>query len=334
LTPISNVFESVHEGPFSMRVSVTGADGFVGRHLVRRLVETGHEVTAGCRPGGEPVARWLGERWSGAVHLKSFELADASSVDEFISAPLDAIVHLAAMASGSEARDNPAGAWMTNAVGTARVVDAAVRLRAAEAADPLLVVVSTAEVYGKGKSTPRLERDPVCPQSPYAASKAGAELAGLEAWRRTGLRVVIVRPFPHTGKGQPSQYVVPAFIDRLRAAKKTGISQVATGNLDPVRDLLDVRDVAEAYLGILANGTPGETYNIARGEGVSLRQLFQQLTELMEVKAEPAPNPSLVRTADIPHLVGDGSKLRKATGWSPTVSLEQTLRDMLDAQAH
>jgi GDP-4-dehydro-6-deoxy-D-mannose reductase len=247
---------------------------------------------------------------------------------------VDAVVHLAAMASSSEARRDPGGAWIANAAGTARMVDAAVRLRAAGEADPLLLVISTAEVYGKGTAVLRREQDLICPQSPYAASKAGAELAALEAWRRTGVRVVIARPFPHTGKGQPSQYVVPAFIERLRGAKSTGAKQVPTGNLEPVRDLLDVRDVAEAYLGLLASGVPGQVYNIARGEGVSLRQLFELLTELMGITAEPVPDPSLVRTADIPHLIGDASKLREATGWSPTVSLQQTLRDMVDAQAH
>jgi len=297
-------------------------------------VETGHEVTAGCRPGGEPTDRWLGKRWRGAIRVEDLELTDASSVDHFVAAPVDAVVHLAAMASTGEARRDPAGAWVVNAAGTARVVDAALRLRAGGSADPLLLVVSTAEVYGTGTAAPRTERDPICPQSPYAASKAGAELAALEAWRRTGLRVVIARPFPHTGKSQPSQYVVPAFVERLRTAKATGATRVSTGNLEPVRDLLDVRDVAEAYLGILASGAPGEAYNIARGEGVSLRELFERLTRLMDVHAEPVPDPSLVRSSDIPYLVGDASKLHSATGWAPTVSLEQTLRDLVDAEAN
>jgi GDP-4-dehydro-6-deoxy-D-mannose reductase len=315
-------------------VLVTGADGFVGRHVVRRLVETGHEVTAACRPGGEPVERWLGERWRGAVRVRDLELTDTPSVEASVTGPLEAVVHLAAMASGSEARRDPGGAWVVNAAGTTRLVEATTKLRHAGTSDPLLLLVSTAEVYGKGRGVPRREEDPVCPQSPYAASKAGAELAGLEAWKRTGLRVIIARPFPHTGVGQPSQYVVPAFIERLRAAKRTGAAEVPTGNLDPVRDLLDVRDVVEAYLALLSSGEPGQVYNIGRGEGVSLRQVFQQLAELMGVRAAAVPDPALVRAADIPHLVGDSTKLRSVTGWSPTVSVPQILQDMVNAEAH
>jgi GDP-4-dehydro-6-deoxy-D-mannose reductase len=317
-----------------MKVLVTGADGFVGRRLVRRLVETGHEVRAACRPGGEPVEHWLGGQWRDAVRITPFELSDASSVAAAIIAPLDGVIHLAAMASGGEARRDPAGAWIVNAVGTARVVEAVARLRSAGSADPLLLVVSTAEVYGKGKASLRRESDALCPQSPYAASKAGAELAALEAWRRAGVRAVIARPFPHTGTGQPPQYVVPAFVERLRVAKSTGATQVPTGNLEPVRDLLDVRDVVEAYLGLLAHGRPGEAYNIARGEGITLRRLFELLAELMGIRAEPVPDASLLRTADISHLVGDSTKLRKATGWSPAIALDTTLQEMVDAQAH
>jgi len=317
-----------------VKVLVTGADGFVGRHLVARLVETGHEVVAGCRPGGEPLERWLGESWRGAVQVVPLELTDPASVRAGVSQPCQAVVHLAAMASGREARHDPAGAWMINAAGPARVLEAVSTHRTAGTADPVVLVVSTSEVYGAGQRKPRNERDPVAPRSPYAASKAGAELAGLEVWRRTGLRVVIARPFPHTGAGQPLQYVAPAFAQRLQAAKRTGDRRVPTGNLDPIRELLHVRDVVEAYLGLLANGAAGEIYNVAGGQGVSLRTLFRILAQLIGVEAEPVTDPALVRGSDIDHLVGDGNKLRNATGWSPTFTLEQTLRDLVDAQAH
>jgi len=317
-----------------VKVMVTGADGFVGRHLVARLVETGHEVVAGCRPGGEPLERWLGERWRDAVKVVALELNDAASVRTALSASYDAVVHLAALASASEARQDPAAAWEVNAAGTARLVDALAALKLDGKADPVVIVVSSAEVYGAGQERPRTERDPVSPWSPYAASKAGGELAALEAWHHTGIRVLIARPFPHTGAGQPAHYVVPAFAQRLRDAKRSGVSRVPTGNLDPVRDMLHVRDVVEAYIALLAHGQAGEIYNVSRGEGLSLHQLFRRLAEIIGVQAEPTPDPSLVRGNDITHLVGDSSKLRKTTGWSPTITLDQTLRDVVDAETH
>jgi len=314
-----------------MRVFVTGADGFVGRHVVERLVELGHEVSAGCRPGGEPAGRWLALRAREVVKHVPFEVTDSASVSAALSRPFEAIVHLAAVASGSEARQDPGHAWAVNAAGTARLVDAAASLRANTGVDPLVLVVSSAEVYGNGPATPRVETDPVLPQSPYAASKLGAEVAALEAWRRIGLRVVIARAFPHTGPGQSPVYVVPAFLQRLRAAHAAGAAEVRTGSLEPVRDLLDVRDVAAAYIALLAQGSPGEAYNVARGEGVTLREVFGRLADLVGAKVKPVPDASLMRLGDIQYLVGDASKIRRATGWSPRFTLEQTLREMVDA---
>jgi GDP-4-dehydro-6-deoxy-D-mannose reductase len=199
--------------------------------------------------------------------------------------------------------------------------------------DPLVLVVSSAEVYGNGPATPRVETDPLVPQSPYAASKLAAEVAALEAWRRAGLRVMIARAFPHTGPGQSSLYVVPAFIQRLRAAKAADADRVATGHLEPVRDLLDVRDVVQAYVALLQHGVPGEAYNVSRGEGMTLRELFTRLAGLVGVRVEPVTDPTLMRSGDIRYLVGNAGKLKEATGWSPRITLEQTLREMVDAQA-
>jgi GDP-4-dehydro-6-deoxy-D-mannose reductase len=196
-----------------------------------------------------------------------------------------------------------------------------------------VLVVSSGEVYGVGSGLPRRETDPVLPVSPYAASKAGSEIAALEAWRRTRLRVVIARSFQHTGPGQSDRYVVPALARRLVKARRQGLQAVRTGNLDPVRDLTDVRDVVRAYAELLERGAPGEVYNVCRGEGVSLLDLFHKLSALVGVQAVPELDPALARRADVLHLVGDNSKLRAATGWSPTVTLDQTLRDVVHAQA-
>jgi GDP-4-dehydro-6-deoxy-D-mannose reductase len=126
---------------------------------------------------------------------------------------------------------------------------------------------------------------------------------------------------------------VPAFAERLRFAKRVGAPVVKVGNLEPVREFLHVRDVVDAYARLLVRGVAGETYNVASGEGVSLAQLFDRLAGMIGVRAIPEADPDLVRGGDIFHLVGDAGKLTAATGWAPRNSLDDTLRDVLDAQA-
>lgn len=315
-----------------MRILVTGADGFVGRFLLRHLLSTGHEVVGAVRPGSDAARDWLTDDEYHHVSWVGLELGDPSSVARLFSTPVDAVVHLAAVASGADARKDPGHAWVVNAAGTARLLECAATARSEGRADPLVLIVSSGEVYGPGSGR-RPESAPVLPVSPYAASKAGAELAAAEAGRRTGLRIITVRAFQHTGPGQPDRYVVPAFARRLRRARQQGEVRVPVGNLEPVRDISDVRDVVTAYTALLVRGTPGETYNVCRGEGLSLLELFRKLSALVGVHADPIPDPALTRPADILHLVGDNSRLRAATGWSPAVSLDQTLRDVVDAQA-
>jgi GDP-4-dehydro-6-deoxy-D-mannose reductase len=259
------------------------------------------------------------------------ELRDPASVAACASPGFHATVHLAAVASGLDARRDPGAAWEVNAAGTARLCEA---LAAAGAAGPICLLVSTAEVYGIRAGTDlRRETDPPVPVSPYAASKLGAEIAGLEVGRRTGLRVVIARPFPHTGAGQNPELVVPAFARRLRKARATGRETIVTGNLEVVRDFLHVDDVIEAYVALLRDGAAGEVYNIASGTPVRLGDLLARLAALVGVTVRPVTDPALLRTADVPHLVGDGGKLRARTGWAPRRSLDEALAEVVGAQA-
>jgi len=316
-----------------VKVLVTGADGFVGRWLIRRLLDDGREVYGAVRPAEPQRDDGLTTVERGAVRWLPLELTDNDSVRRCADAPYDAVVHLAAVASGADALRDPGFAWTVNAAGTARLAHILAEARRMDRADPVVLVVSTGEVYGRGEGhAPRRETDPVAPCSPYAASKVGAEAAALEAWRRGGLRVVVARAFAHTGPGQDPRFVVPAFAQRLRFAKRIGAPVVKVGNLEPVRDLLHVQDVVDAYVRLLAKGDAGEVYNVASGDGISLADLLFRMADLLGIRAIPEADPDLMRPADIPHLVGDAAKLRAATGWSPRRSLDETLRDVLDAQ--
>src|SRR3954464_5955328 len=154
-----------------MRILVTGADGFVGPHLVQRLIETGHEVWAACRPGGAPVHRWLGPQWRNAVQAVDLEITEPASVAAALTAQPEAIVHLAAIAYSPHAQADPVQAWDVNVAGTAYLLRAAAERRPPGSDGPVVVVASSAEVYGEGEPRPRVETDVPRPHNVYSWSK-------------------------------------------------------------------------------------------------------------------------------------------------------------------
>jgi GDP-4-dehydro-6-deoxy-D-mannose reductase len=314
-----------------MRILVTGADGFVGSRLVPELLERGHDVGAAVLPGApNTMQARRGALPDGAI-IRDLNLLDARSVESLAKGGWDAVVHLAAATSGAEASRNPIAAWEVNVLGTVRLCESLGRLHT-EGADPLFLLVSSAEVYGAGSRVARVETDEARPRSAYAASKLAAETAVLEVCRRTGLRVIVARPFPHTGAGQDDRFVVPAFVKRVLEAKRNQISSIEVGNLDPVRDFLHVDDVVDAYCSLIDSGIAGEIYNVASGAGVSISDILTMVVAAVEHDVQTEVNPELVRPADVPFLVGDSSKLRIRAGWKPKLSLEQAIREVVDAQ--
>lgn len=308
---------------------MTGADGFVGRWLVRAARAAGHQVVAGIAPDGAPPATWLTADEAAGCDVARADLRDPEGIRTLVAMEPESVVHLAAMASGAAARQDPAAAWALNAGATAALADGL-----AHGSRPTFLLVSTGEIYGRDHGGPIPESALPAPCSPYAASKVGAEVAVLEVRRRTGMPVVIARPFPHTGPGQAPIYVLAALAARLRVAAASGATEVTVGNLAPVRDLLDVRDVAQAYLTLLEKGVSGEAYNVASGTGHRLADCFDMLAALAGTTARPVQDASLLRAADLPILIGDPTRIRTTTGWMPRISLDRTLQDLVHAQAH
>ena len=307
------------------RVLVTGAAGFVGKWLCAHLLQHGYAVTGGFRSPNE--VRGLSSQWQtrlDGVSWVQVDVHEPSSIDHALDPDPDSVVHLAAVSSGAEARRDPAAAWTTNCIGTVHIGQALERRDSAAR----LVLASTGEVYGRDLTRPAQEADLVAPASPYAASKAAAELAVFERHRRTGSDVVVLRPFTQTGPSQTTQFFVPAVIERVGRARRDRAGSVEVGNLDVVREFLDVRDVAAAIHVALEHGTAGEVYNIATANGISLRSVFGTVARLMDWEGEALVTKALQRRADIPYLVGDGTRLR-ALGWRDAYDLETTIQDMI-----
>jgi len=315
-----------------VKVLVTGADGFVGAVLIRRLLGAGHAVTGTIRRNEDLRADRFTAEERRAVCWMPYELADDISAREAAAGGFDAVYHLAAVASVAQAQRHPGATWNENAGGTARLAWELAQARQRGSGDPVVLVVSSIEVYGGGPAVARAEDDALAPVSAYAASKVGAETAALQEWRRSGLRVIVARPSPHTGPGQSDRAFVPRYARRICAARRRGAPAITTGLLDGVRDFLHVDDVVEAYVGLVAKAQAGEIYNVASGQGVALEAVVRRLGELAGWNGLHEVDSAEIRREAIPFLVGNPAKLRAATGWAPRHTLDQTLQAVLDAQ--
>lgn len=308
-----------------MKVLVTGANGFVGRSVVRRLLEDGASVIAANGPGasGGPS----GER----VTSLPLDVTNDAAVRACLQTPVDAVIHLAAIALSKAAERDPARAWSVNAEGTGRLAAALAKAAAGWKTQPLFLLVSTADVYAP-RERPIKEGDPIQPSTPYAASKLGAELAVEQTARCHGLQAIIARPFLHSGAGQDPSFWIPGRCQMLRDVKAHSWPVVPVGDLTAVRDFLHVDDVADAYALLLQRGKPGEVYNIASGREVTLDDIHTRLENMLGIAPKREVDASYVRRGALPYLVGDSAKLRAATDWNPRRSLDDMLRDVLDAQ--
>ena len=149
-----------------------------------------------------------------------------------------------------------------------------------------------------------------------------------------GVDVGVARSFPHSGRGQGQRFVIPAFACRVGTAKAVNAPAIKVGNLQPVRDILHVSDVVEAYMRLIEQGVAGEVYNVASGQGYALSDLLARMGDIVGYRVVTEVDATLVRTSDIPYLVGDATKLRTLTGWVPRVGVEAMLTEVLDAQAN
>lgn len=290
-----------------MRAFITGASGFVGQHLVAHLRAAGDEVVESSL---------------------DLDIGDEDGLTAALeTARPDVVYHLAGWAHVGESWRDPVAVHRVNVIGTAALMSAVNRI----GSRPRTLVVGSAEAYGDPEpGTHRLTEDqPLRPRTPYGASKAAAEAIAGQAWRAWSIPVVLTRSFAHTGPGQAPTFLVPALARRVVAAREAGQTEVPVGNLDPVRDLLDVADVVAAYRLLLLHGAPGSAYNVCSGRGVAVRHIATRLFELAGPDLRLVQDPALMRADDTPTVIGDPTRLARATGWEPSVPLDETLRRVL-----
>jgi GDP-4-dehydro-6-deoxy-D-mannose reductase len=310
-----------------LRTLVTGAAGFVGRHLVRALTVEGPQDLHGADHGPAESIPEPEELLSALTSYRSLDVTDAGAVRALITElEPDRVIHLAAQSSGAVSLEQPAETYRVNAIGALNVLEA-VRAAGNEAT---VLLVGSADVYGSGAPGTKITEDaPLHPQNPYALSKAAQDMLGELYAASYGLRVIRTRTFSHTGPGQNPRFAVAGFAHQLaRAAEELGPPEVQVGNVDVVREYGDARDVVRAYMALLESGEPGQAYNVCTGHGYRLGELLERLIRVSGVRATITSDPARRRARDADHLVGDPEKVARRTGWSPAIPIERTLLDL------
>jgi GDP-4-dehydro-6-deoxy-D-mannose reductase len=311
-----------------MRVLVTGIGGFVGPVLAGALRAAGHDVHGLVRQAADDRRLAAIGLSSGSIHVGDLSNQDAFARLVRTLAP-DGLVHLAGLSLVSAAEVDPQAAYRAN-VGATLAVLAAVRAQTPRAR---LLVVGSADAYGAvtDDDLPVGEGTPFRPVTVYGATKAAADIAAAQWGRAYGLDIVRARPFNHTGPGQQPSFVCSALARQMALVEAGRSDVVRVGNLDPVRDFSDVRDVAAGYVALLERGRGGEAYNICSGEGASIADVVAILRTHARVPVRLRVDPALRRANDVPRVVGDHARATRDTGWKPTIPLADTLGTLLQA---
>ncbi|HKA23528.1 MAG TPA: GDP-mannose 4,6-dehydratase [Candidatus Eisenbacteria bacterium] len=310
------------------RVLVTGITGFAGSHLVDSMLAKGGVQVFG-------LLRWRSrteniEHFRSKVTLLECDLRDPISTRDAIEAVKpDWIFHLAAQSFVPTSWNAPGESLTTNTLGQLHLFEAVRHI----GLKPRIQIACSSEEYGlvHENELPIKEENPLRPLSPYAVSKVAQDLLGYQYFKSYGTDVVRTRGFNHEGPRRPHVFVASDFAWQISEVEKGRREPVLhVGNLDARRDFTDVRDMVEGYWLALEKGVPGEVYNLCSGKAYSIREVLDLLIGMTKCKIEVRQDPKRLRPSDVPVLLGDSSKFRKATGWEPRIPFEKTLADSLD----
>ncbi|MDD4957511.1 MAG: GDP-mannose 4,6-dehydratase [Candidatus Omnitrophica bacterium] len=308
------------------KILVTGAEGFIGSHLTEALIGLGCDVKAMVLYNFMGSYGWLETACSaGDAGPDVFmgDVRDINSVREAMKG-VDVVFHLAALIGIPYSYCSPESYVDTNVKGTLNVLQAA-----RDAGVDKVLVTSTSEVYGTAISVPMSEGHPRQGQSPYSATKIGADALAESFYRSFGLPVAIVRPFNTYGPRQSARAIIPTVVTQILSGKK----EIELGALHPTRDLVYVKDTVNGFIAIAASDrTIGEEINIATGEEISIGELADKIREITGSSAiiRKARERTRPEKSEVERLVGDPAKLKDLTGWGPGYTLEKGLRATIE----
>ena len=309
-------------------VAVTGAEGFIGSHLVESLVRRGNRVRAMVLYNMWSSTGWLetlGADVTDQVDVVFGDVRDPATVRELVEGA-EVVYHLAAIGSVPYSYSAPRSFIDTNTIGTMHVLEAVRACRT-----PRLVHTSTSETYGTARTVPISESHPLQAQSPYAASKVGGDKLVESYHLSFGVPAVTLRPFNTFGPRQSTRAVIPQIITQLASGSK----QLMLGALDPTRDFSYVLDTAEAFITVgeaPASAVIGELFNCGPGDDIAIGKLAEDIARLMGVDADIVEDPKRLRPKDseVMRLVCDATKLRERTGWRPRYTRDEGLRETIE----
>jgi GDP-4-dehydro-6-deoxy-D-mannose reductase len=310
-----------------MKVLVTGITGFAGSHLVDYMLTLKNVEIVG-------ILRWRSrteniEHFRDKVSFVECDLRDASSVRDVIEAVRpDRIFHLAAQSFVPTSWTAPTESLVTNIIGQLNLFEAVKKT----GLKPRIQLACSSEEYGlvHEHELPIRETNPLRPLSPYAVSKVGQDMLGYQYFKSFGIPIIRTRGFNHEGPRRGPVFVCSDFAKQIADIEKGRREPVVrVGNLDARRDFTDVRDIVRGYWLALEKGEPGEEYNLCSGRAWKIRDMLDYLLTLTKAKIKIESDPARMRPSDVPVLLGDYGKFKKATGWEPTIPFEQTLQDLL-----
>lgn len=301
------------------KVLITGADGFIGSHLTELLLEKGFHVKALSQYNSFNDWGWLEDIPANErLQVVSGDVRDPFFCEE-ISKDVDIIFHLAALIAIPYSYIAPQSYVETNVNGTLNICNAARKNRVSK-----VLVTSTSEIYGTALYVPIDEKHPKQPQSPYSASKIGADAMALSFYHAFNLPVTVVRPFNTFGPRQSARAIIPTIISQIASGKK----QIMLGDLTPTRDFNFVQDIARGFWLISeADNTDGKEINISSNSEVSMAETFNLIREIMHSDVEFVTEEKRLRpeNSEVFRLWGDNSQIKKLTGYEPKFSLREGL---------